>query len=201
MTDLAKLNAAVAQRTKRVGDCLLWTKSCIGGRDAHPQLKLDGQTLSVRREIALAAGLVQPGDGLVVRMTCRQGRCLERGHMVAVDRGELAAINSRYGVRDAAKVSAAAKRHTRASSSLSETDVRTIFASEERAVVLAQRYGKSRSLIRRIKQREVWADVSVTVVKTPPARHAVDAAPSIFGPIGHYLPADTAVSRAHGGAP
>ena len=72
--------------------------------------------------------------------------------------------------------------------------------------VLAERHGISPGYacsVRSGKRRAfaIAAGVKATVVKTPPARHAVDAAPSIFGPIGHYLPADTAVSRAHGGAP
>lgn len=89
---------------------------------------------------------------------------------------------------------------------LTDADVAAIQESTETLQVLAERHGISPGYacsVRSGKRRAfaIAAGVKATVVKTPPARHAVDAAPSIFGPIGHYLPADTAVSRAHGGAP
>lgn len=195
------LLAAVGARSERQGECLVWRRSCVGGKDAHPQLKWGERVLNVRRELARAHGL-QPLDTDVVRMTCGNGRCLERSHMQVIDRGELAARNSREGNRDRAKVSASAKRRSREASSLTVEDVRTIFASTETTAALARRYGKSRALILRIKRREVWADVLVTEAPRRPGRYEVQQAPAFFSAlaIGSYLPADTVLSRAYGGA-
>lgn len=194
------LMAAVMQRSERSGECLVWLRSCTGGKEAHPQLHWGDKVVNVRRELARLHGLDLSGRR-VVRMTCRNGRCLEAAHMVAVDRGELAAQNSRDGVRDHAKASASARRRSREASSLSVEDVRTIFASPESCSALARRYGKSRALILRIKRRQVWADVLVTEAPRRRGRYEVDKVPAFFSAlaIGNYLPSDTALSRAYGG--
>lgn len=199
VTPTRTLAQAVAERTERQGACLLWTRSSSGGRDGHPQLKLGGKVLNVRRELAKEYGL-EPAPSEVVRMSCGHGLCLERAHMVLADRGIVAAANSRAGTRDRAKVSATAKRHTRSASSLTVTDVRTIFASDESPRRLAARYGKSRSMIHRIKRREVWADVLVTEAKTPPSRYAPEAVPCLFAGlgIGCYFPGESAISKTYG---
>lgn len=195
------LLAAVLQRSERRGDCLVWLRSCTGGKEAHPQLHWGDKVINVRRELAKLHGLDLSGRR-VVRMTCRNGRCLERAHMVTVDRGELGAQNSREGVRDHAKAAASARLRSRQASSLSVEDVRTILVSPESCAVLARRYGKSRALILRIKRREVWADVLVTEGPRRAGRYEVDKVPAFFSAltIGSYLPSDTALSRAYGGA-
>jgi hypothetical protein len=158
--------------------------------------------VNVRRELAKLHGMDLSDPDVVVRMTCRNGRCLEREHMVTASRGEVAAQNSREGVRDSARASTSAKRRSRGASSLKVEDVRTIYASPEPCSALASRYGKSRALILRIKRREVWGDVVVTDVPRRPGLYEVDEVPAIFSAmaIGNYLPSDTALSRAYGGA-
>lgn len=172
---------SILSRCERQGDCLIWTLSCVGQR--HPQVRIGGKTRSVRQVLAEAEGM-EVGDRRI-RMTCSREKCVEPRHFRFLTHQQLCQENARDGRLSLPARSKAAARAKRAVSNLTPEDVRTIYASKEPYRVLAERYGKSLSLIKRIKLRQVWRDVLVTVCPSgKDTRYTPTAVEPMFSALG-----------------
>ena len=70
----------IAERTRRDGDCLLWTGCTNRG---YPVMRLNGKQQYVHRLVAFG-GEPPPGHGQEVHHRCQNKRCVNRDHLEIV---------------------------------------------------------------------------------------------------------------------
>lgn len=75
---------AVESETVGVGECLIWTGGLSGG---HPYASVAGRQRPLARAV-YGEGWAEVPEGLIVRHTCGEAKCLNLKHMQAVKRGK-----------------------------------------------------------------------------------------------------------------
>ena len=132
------------------GDCWLWTGYM--NRGITPQMRLDGQSVPVRRQLLIEIGRrVLRHESAVAR--CQTLGCVNPEHVIAVSRPVLVRKYSRQvptSVR-----SENTRRNCKIHRKLSDEDVADILASNESGPVLAKKYGVSVQLISSYRRGEL----------------------------------------------
>lgn len=191
-----------ARCTVHRNGCWTWK----GAKDANGKPSFWFPPLQARVSLGMAACWWavgrRPEKGEAWHIRCTTPDCANPEHRVCGNRSSqmLAARLERtleQRLRQAAGRRKAGK--------LTDADVAAIKASDEPLEVLSARHGISVGYACSVRSGKARAfaiadGVKATEAKSPPARYSGDNVPSIFGPVGHYLPADTAVARAYGGS-
>lgn len=158
---MAALVKAIEAKSVRDCDCLIWKGGYVN-KGATPVLYIPGTgNVSLRKLIVeTRAGKPMP-NGIRSGSKCRVNGCVKPAHVVAQSRSEVMKIvNAETGY-----INQPARRQKiagamRARSTLDPEAIRVIRESEELPQALADRYGKSRTLIRKIQCGDVWRETS-----------------------------------------
>ena len=159
----AKMNVTAEYmrlRCRECGDCLEWISTATTRHaQKHPLIKFEGKPQLVRRVMYTLSGrIIQPGR--VILADCGNERCVNPEHQVQLyesqkcQRAAAAGSYSRPGRR------AAIAMARRASGKLKLTieTAREIRASSETEIVLAERYGISRTTVGHIRRGRLWKE-------------------------------------------
>lgn len=145
-----------------------------------------------------------PLPGEAWHANCATKRCVNPAHRVKGDRSsQMRAAGLKRS--DQTRLRMAAGR--RLSGKLSDADVAEIQASTDTLKVLSARYGISIGYaceLRARKRRSMALATGVVLTQSArkPGRYEVAEVPALFSSlrVGEYMPADTALARAYGGA-
>jgi len=140
------------------GECLLWTGGLVyeGGQ---PRLWVGKKPLSARRVVfELARGEIVAGRR--IGMKCGERLCLNAEHMSQMTTTELLKAHHRRmgGLPPSHKAACTAAARRRSNNKMDMDIARAIRSSEERASVLAARYGLGKSTVCKVRRNERWAE-------------------------------------------
>lgn len=148
----------ILARCEEYGDCLLWQGPFY---ENIPQVRHGARRIHVRRAVFNLSRPVELQAGEVPVMTCREARCLNAAHMVAMTRKELLCLASKEGKFAAPQVRAARIAGIRSGPhvKLDMVRAREIRESSDSAHALASAYGISASMVRSIKRGRYWVEM------------------------------------------
>lgn len=152
---------SLLDRCIEVGECLEWQGSISAG--GSPRVWHQGRGQSTRKLMLQLVGRPhEPASGTKLVATCGNRRCVAPDHLRIITLAEHArkrmVPNTNHLLRAAKIARTRRERHAR----LTDSDVRAIRASDERAEDLAQRYGVSAKYIAHIRQGRRWRDHTVS---------------------------------------
>jgi len=148
---------SLTARIDEVGECHEWSGYFA---NRTPQVSHGGRMQSVRRVVLELHGeTIAPGQ--FASCSCRNHACVRYEHIVRRTQKQHMQAMANAEFANPVERSARITAHSRAfKAKLTIELAREIRASEERAPVLAQIHGVSKSVIHRIRNNEAWRDVS-----------------------------------------
>lgn len=155
--EVAKVLAAIRERTIEEGDCLLWTGGCSRGTGSNrpqPALWIGGKVQPLRRLAYVAYGK----ELLVhrrVSTTCGNDKCLCEDHLKEKSHSE-SLVGHRKSPVTVARIAAAKQ----AAGVLDWEKVRAIRASEKSNVELGREYSVHHETISKVRAHKMWRETS-----------------------------------------
>jgi hypothetical protein len=130
--------------------CFICTLHGIN-KDGYPVMKENGKTCLIHRKVYEEKNGKIP-DGLVIRHTCDNRRCINPEHLLIGEHKD--------NVADRVLRNRSARGEKNGRAKLKETDVVFIRNSDQSNGVLAKKFSVDRALIRKIRQRMIWKHIA-----------------------------------------
>lgn len=158
----------IKSRTVEVGDCWIWQGSCNSA--GHPLMSYRCYPHLVRRLAYQASGRALR-NGYVIHPTCRERKCCNPEHLVAITCSER---NRRIYAEQRKNIALMAHKMSQRAmkfgfAKLTLDQVRAIRDSTESHAALAERYGVSHSAIRNIRRGKSWREIGNSVFSWRPS--------------------------------
>lgn len=160
--------ADIYGRTRRVGDCLVWTGPAS---NESPQVRHAKRYVPCRRVVLELSGVAIPAGQYPVNW-CRTPLCICRKHlslMTTKQIGELAAREGKFATVERRRAITEGRRRSGKNMKLNLEKVADIKACAN-SVIAAEKHGVDPALTARIRRGEAWRDVSQLQPSPPPCK-------------------------------